>query len=141
MVSFDDLHTQNHQIAELAKVLNYLFEDREMCDTELACELFERYREKFEDHMDHNREIYSALYSGGGHEGGTTANRFMEGEREIKRVFHIYANRWCKRGLQIDDHGQFCRETEKMFQLVHDRIQAESEQLYPLARKAMATES
>ena len=134
MVSFDELHEQNHQIAELAKTLSYLFQDREMCDTGVTCELFERYRDKFDAHMSNNKEIYSKLLNNNSNSVRSTVDRFMEGEREIKRLFKKYADKWCKDGLRIGDHAQFVAETDEMFELVWARIQAESEQLYPLAR-------
>lgn len=134
MVSYDELHEQNHQIAELAKTLSYLFQDREMCDTSVTCELFERYRDRFDAHMNNNKEIYSALLNNNNNSVRATVDRFMEGEREIKRLFKKYADKWCKNGLHISDHQAFVKETDEMFELVWSRIQAESEQLYPLAR-------
>ena len=134
MVSFDELHQQNHQIAELAKTLSYLFQDREMCDSSVTCELFERYRDKFDAHMGHNTDIYTALLKNNNGSIRATVERFMEGEREIKRLFKQYAEKWCKDGLHIADHAEFVQETDKMFELVWSRIQAESELLYPLAR-------
>ena len=59
----------------------------------------------------------------------------IPGEKEIKRIFHNYKNKWCKAGLMINNHQEFRSESEVIFRLVQDRIQAESEQLYPLARK------
>ncbi|MBL4614834.1 MAG: hypothetical protein JKY27_08175 [Magnetovibrio sp.] len=134
MVSFDELHEQNHQIAELAKTLSYLFQDREMCDTGITCELFERYRDKFNEHMNNNKAVYSTLLNNNDHSGRNVAERFIEGEKEIKRLFKTYADKWCKNGLHIGDHAEFVKETDEMFDLVWNRIQAESEQLYPLAR-------
>lgn len=134
MVSFDELHEQNHQIAELAKTLSYLFQDRSMCDTGVTCELFERYRDKFDAHMGNNKEIYSALLNNNNNSVRSTVERFMEGEKEIKRLFKSYSDKWCKNGLMIADHDEFVKETDEMFELVWSRIQAESEQLYPLAR-------
>ena len=132
MVSIKELHEQNHQIAELSKILSYLFQDREMCDAEVTCELFERYRDKFFAHTSNNRGIYSQLLSHS--ENDATAYRFMEGEKELKRIFNQYQAKWCKNGLRIGDHIQFLIETEGMFKLVTQRIQAETEQLYPLVR-------
>ena len=121
MVSINELHEQNHQIAELSKILSYLFQDREMCDAEVTCELFERYRDKFFAHTSNNRGIYSKLLSNS--ENDATAYRFMEGEKELKRIFNQYQAKWCKNGLRISDHIQFLIETEGMFKLVRQRIQ------------------
>lgn len=134
MVSFDELNEQNHQIAELAKTLSYLFQDREMCDTGITCELFERYRDKFNEHISKNKAVYSTLLNNNDHSVRNVVERFIEGEKEIKRLFKTYAEKWCKDGLHIDDHAEFVKETDEMFELVWNRIQAESEQLYPLAR-------
>lgn len=134
MITIDELHEQNHQIAELAKTLSYLFQDREMCDTGIACELFERYRDKFVAHVGNNREIYSSLLRAHDNSSHKLADRFIEGEKELKRLFNSYEKKWCKKGLHIDDHDKFLQETSDMFDLVWDRIQAENEQLYPLVR-------
>jgi hypothetical protein len=67
-----------------------------------------------------------------------TANRFLSGSTEIKRIFNKYLKDWCSephRRLQIRDYDEFLNETEQMFALVLDRIQRETEHLYPLIRK------
>ncbi|PHS78240.1 MAG: hypothetical protein COB59_08155 [Rhodospirillaceae bacterium] len=136
MISIQELHEQNHQIAELAKTLSYLLQDREMCDTSIVGELFERYRKNFKEHMGHNTAIYAVLLNSDNPTARHLAERFMEGEKEIKRLFKRYANKWWKNGLHMTDHAVFLEETEDMFELVWERIQAESEQLYPTARAA-----
>ena len=138
MVSIKDLHEQNHQIAELAKTLSYLFQDREMCDTSVTCELFDRYRDKFDTHLANNKEIYSALLTDSGDDSRRVAERFMSGESELKRLLKNYADKWCKNGLHVDNHGEFLDETSELFDLVWSRIQAENEQLYPLMLDRLA---
>jgi hypothetical protein len=62
----------------------------------------------------------------------------MSGEVEIKKVFAEYLKKWCsKRGkeLRIGDYEAFAKETEEMFEMVLDRIQDESEKLFPLVRE------
>ena len=135
MISIRELHEQNHQIGELAKTLSFLFQDREMCDTGIACELFMRYREKFDAHMRHNEEIYAFLLNDGDGAVRKTAERFMSGEKEVKRLFKRYANKWCKDTLRIGDHDAFVTESDEIFELVWHRIQAENEQLYPQFRQ------
>ena len=50
-----------------------------------------------------------------------------------------YTRQWCPRSntdtLAIADHQRFHKETEEMFALVLDRIQNETEKLYPLVRE------
>jgi hypothetical protein len=57
---------------------------------------------------------------------------------EIRKIFSNYVKDWCSekdRELTIRDHAVFVKETEEMFGLVLDRIQRETEHLYPLIRK------
>lgn len=67
-----------------------------------------------------------------------TADRFLSGSSEIKRIFSAYLKEWCHTGRQeltIRDHDAFVRDTDEVFALVLDRIQRETELLYPLIRK------
>jgi hypothetical protein len=62
----------------------------------------------------------------------------MSGSKEIKRIYNNYLKRWCKKDtceLMIKDYGRFLGDTEELFESVLDRIQSETEQLYPLVRK------
>ena len=134
MIPLEHLHEQNHKIGELAKTLEYMFNDRELCDSTVSNELFDRYLKLFDEHMSHNKDIYATLLNHSDQTVRHTVEKFIEGEREIKRVFKDYSLKWCPKGLYIDDHDAFSAETEEMFNLVWERIQAESEQLYPLYR-------
>lgn len=134
MVTIKDMHEQNHQIAELAKTLSYLFQDREMCDTDVTCELFERYREKFDVHLTNNKEVYSVLLNNHGDHGRSVAERFISGEKELRKLLKDYRAKWCQNGLSVDNHDEFLSETSELFEMVWSRIQAENEQLYPLVR-------
>ena len=40
MIDIDHLNEQNHEIAELTKVLSYMINDREICDTDILNKLF-----------------------------------------------------------------------------------------------------
>jgi hypothetical protein len=62
------------------------------------------------------------------------ASRFMGGSREINRIFSTYLKKWCKvksKKLVIREYDRFMRDTEEMFAMVLDRIQDETEHLYP----------
>ena len=52
MVSFSDLHTQNHKITEISHVFQYLIRERAMCDTDCARDLFFDYVAKVRDHIE-----------------------------------------------------------------------------------------
>ncbi len=139
MTAFSKLHAQNHKITELSNVFLYLVQSREMCDTETACDVFFEYTAKVKEHIELvDRELCSRLISYPDQTVKNTADRFLSGSNEIKRIFHRYLKDWCnesKRRLTIRNHSEFLAETEQMFGLVLDRIQRETEHLYPLIRK------
>jgi hypothetical protein len=62
----------------------------------------------------------------------------MSGSHEVKRLFKDYLGKWsapASRSLRIRSHEEFVRETRDMMNIVLDRIQRETEHLYPLVRK------
>ncbi|HYQ72096.1 MAG TPA: hypothetical protein VET88_09245 [Gammaproteobacteria bacterium] len=139
MITYDELHTQNHSITELSNVLLYLFKERSMCDTGACCDLFYRYMDKVKDHIDLvDTNMYSKLLSSDDHEIQKLARNFMSGSQEIKRIMHDYTRTWCPRKrsdtLSIKDHDMFLKDSEEMFELILQRIQMETEKLYPLIR-------
>ncbi len=139
MTAFSKLHAQNHKITELSNVFLYLVQSREMCDTETACDVFFEYSSKVKEHIELvDRELCGKLISYPDQTVKNTADRFLSGSTEIKRIFNKYLKDWCsesKRRLTIRNHDAFLTETEQMFALVLDRIQRETEHLYPLIRK------
>jgi hypothetical protein len=82
--------------------------------------------------------MYSKLLGSGDQKLNNIANRFMGGSREINRIFSAYLKRWCKiknRELVIKEYDAFMQDTQEMFEIVLDRIQNETEHLYPAVRK------
>lgn len=144
MVTFAQLHEQNHRITELANVFAYLSRDRTMCDTETACRVFFDYAQQVREHMELvDKQLCGRLISHPDQAVRNTADRFLSGSSEIKRIFSAYLKDWCHAGrheLMIGDHDAFVRETEEVFSLVLDRIQRETELLYPLIRKLEGAE-
>jgi hypothetical protein len=139
MVSFETLHKQNHEITEISNVFRYLIKDRPMCDTQIACDLFFNYTKKTKEHMELvDKELCGRLISHDDQSVKNTASRFLSGSTEIKRIFADYIKDYCserQRRLNIKDYDAFVTETDQMFELVLDRIQRETEHLYPLIRK------
>jgi hypothetical protein len=139
MVSFETLHAQNHKITEISNVFRYLIQDRSMCDTQIACDLFFDYAKKAREHMELvDRELCGRLISHDDQSVKNTADRFLSGSSEIKRIFADYLKDHCserRHTLTIKDYDAFVTETNQMFDLVLDRIQRETEHLYPLIRR------
>jgi len=139
MVNYQELHRQNHKITELTNILQHLLGDRSLCDSEITCNLFFEYVAAVKDHMAvTDSEMYSTLLGASDQKLKNVANRFMGGSREINRIFSGYLKRWCKlrsKQLVIREYDAFMRDTQEMFDMVLERIQSETEHLYPAVRR------
>lgn len=139
MASFEELHRQNHKITELTNILQHLLGDRSLCDSDVTCDLFFQYVNAVKEHMAvTDSGMYSKLLGSGDQKLNNIANRFMGGSREINRIFSAYLKRWCKlknKELVIKEYDAFMQDTQEMFEIVLDRIQSETEYLYPAVRK------
>ncbi|WP_089727854.1 hypothetical protein [Candidatus Thiosymbion oneisti] len=139
MLTFSELHAQNHQITELSNVFLYLVKDRAMCDTTCARDVFFEYKRRVKEHIELvDQKLCGKLIAYSDLEIKNTADRFLSGSVEIRKIFSRYVKDWCSekhKVLTIRDHDKFVRETKEMFALVMDRIQRETEHLYPLIRK------
>ncbi len=139
MITYQQLHEQIHQITEISNVFLYLIDNRKMCDTQITCDLFFDYVEKVKEHLDiEDKTLYTIILKGGDDKARKTAENFLSGSVEIKRIFQDYLKKWSHKGkhkLVIANYDEFARETRDMFELVLNRFQDETEQLYPLARK------
>ena len=139
MLTYDHLNTQNDRITELTNVLSNLLSDRLLCDSTVTSELFFRYVDMVKEHLElTDSKLYSQLLTQGDNEITTTANRFMGGSKEIKRIFARYLKKWCqlqKQQLLVKNYDEFSTETHEIFDMVLDRIQDETEHHYPLVRR------
>lgn len=139
MVSFSDLHAQNHKITELSNVFLYLIRERPMCDTECARNLFFEYVKRVREHVELvDAQLCVRLIKSQDRDMKNLADRFLSGSMEIKRIFAAYLKDWCnerKGELKIADHDAFVADTNQMFSLVLDRIERETEHLYPVVRR------
>ncbi len=139
MITFAELHGQIHKITELSNVFLYLIQDRAMCDTACARDLFFEYKQRVKEHIELvDQKLCGKLISYPDQKVKNTADRFLSGSTEIKKIFSDYIKEWCSekdKTLTIRDHSEFVKESEEMFDLVLDRIQRETEHLYPLIRK------
>ncbi|HRJ51135.1 MAG TPA: hypothetical protein PLE99_00085 [Candidatus Thiothrix moscowensis] len=133
MISYMELHEQNHKITELSNVLSYLINERAMCDTAVSCELFFRYLNMVREHLEvEERELYQELLVHEDNDVRNTGRKFLSGSGEIKRIFDQYRKRWCKgKELRIRDHEAFVADTRELFGLVIRRIDDETVHLYP----------
>lgn len=144
MITFEQLHNENHKITELSNVFLYLVAERSMCDTEIACTVFFDYVEKVKNHLELvDKHLYTKLLNSPDPEVRQKADRFMSGSHEIKRLFKSYLSKWSSpahNSLRVRNHRKFVQETQDMMDIVLDRIQRETEHLYPLVKKVTGDE-
>lgn len=139
MVTYKFLNEQNHRITELSNVLSYLFKDRAMCDTDSCCSLFVNYVTLVKEHIDTvDKNMYSDLLGSPDEKLNNVAKNFMSGSVEVKKILKEFNRHWCplknKGELKIKDHEKFLNATDELFNIVLQRIQDETEHLYPLVR-------
>jgi hypothetical protein len=139
MITYEELHAQNHAITEISNVFLYLIEERSMCDTQITCDLFFDYVDKVKNHLEiQDLHMYNILLTKGDSESKNTAENFMSGSKEIKRIFQAWQKKWSNKqshALRISNYDQFKKETQQMFHFVLKRIQDETEHLFPLVKK------
>ena len=140
MISYEELNTQNDKITELSNVLSVLIKDRSICDSETCCNIFYNYMDQVNTHMHIvDTTLYTDLLGHSSSEANNTANNFMAGSQEIKKIMNTYVKKWCDKkchGLSIGaKHDLFLKDTDDMFEMILSRIQNEMEHLYPMARK------
>jgi len=139
MVTYKQLNEQNHRITELSNVLGYLFKDRSMCDTDSCCSLFMNYVTLVKEHIDTvDKNMYSDLLGSPDKKVNNVARNFMSGSVEVKKILKEFNRHWCplknKGELKIKDHEKFLKATDELFNIVLQRIQDETDHLYPLVR-------
>ena len=86
-----------------------------------------------------DKNLYGQLLNTDRVEVRNLVKNFMSGSQEINKLMNYYPKQWCphKRPdeLLVGNHELFLKETEGMFEMVLQRIQDETEKLYPLIRK------
>jgi uncharacterized protein YecA (UPF0149 family) len=140
MITYEELNTQNHHITELSNILSTLLKDRTMCDNSTCCDLFHSYIEQVKSHMDLvDKHLTGKLLSHDDVETRNIVKNFMSGSQEVRRITTRYIKDWCPNmkadSLAVANHERFYNDSEQMFALVLQRIQDETEKLYPLIRK------
>jgi hemerythrin-like domain-containing protein len=140
MITYAELNQQNDKITELSNVLSTLLKDRTMCSNSACCDLFSQYIDQVKQHLDLvDKNLYGELLSHSDHDIKHMVSNFMSGSQEIRRITNRYIKDWCPtmraESLAVANHERFYEDTEKMFNLILQRIQDETEKLYPLIRE------
>jgi hypothetical protein len=83
--------------------------------------------------------MYKDLLASPDEKVANVAKNFMSGSVEVKKILREFTHRWCpaskkKDSLHIKDHAEFLVDTDALFEIILQRIQDETEHLYPLVR-------
>ena len=143
MISYDELHAQNHKITELSNLLEHVLTERSLCDNGECCKLFSNYMDEVNRHMEAvDRNLYSELLLSEDAHINNAAKSFMNGTVEIRRIMKQYVSKWCNKadgqfvfGKSGKNYDQFLDDSSAMFHIILDRIQKETEGLYPLVQQ------
>ncbi|MDM8545111.1 hypothetical protein [Candidatus Venteria ishoeyi] len=136
---FDELNTQNDKITEISIILSHLITERSLCDNSITQALFFEYVTLVKEHLNtEDLHIFPVLLRCNDEHAQTAADNFMGGSVEIKRIFKSYLRKWCRRDhLMVGrKHEEFINDSRDMFRIVLERIQNETEKLYPMVRIA-----
>jgi len=138
MLSLDDLYQQNHRITEISQVVLYLAEKRDLCDSETVCGLFFEYLELVHDHLERVDQLVKRhLYTADTPQARNVARKLVADSTLLRRNFLQYVGRWTEAGrshMRVADHQAFLSDSQDLFEMFLDRLQRETELLYPLLR-------
>jgi len=140
MISYEELQAQNHKITELSNLLGHVLIERTLCDNGECCQIFSNYMREVNEHMEAvDCNLYSELLLSEDLRVKNAAKSFMQGTVEIRRIMKEYVLKWCSKSgkrFAFDEPGrdyeQFLDDSNAMFEIILDRIQKETEGLYPL---------
>ena len=140
MISYQELNAQNEKITELSKVLSILLKDRSICDSETCCKMFYNYMDHVNQHMQLvESDLYPSLLNDSTPGAKNTVSNFLGSSQGVRHIMSDYVRKWCNKkqqGLLIgQNHDDFIKDTDDMFESILNRIQDETENLYPMVRK------
>ena len=140
MVPNDELNEQIHHITELSNVLRHLLKDRAICDSKTCCNLFSNYMKTIENHIDAvDKQVYGDMLSSQDTHISNVARNFMAGSVMVKKILRDFSRLWCAdknhSAFKIHSYARFIEDTDKLFEIVLQRVLYETEHLYPLVRQ------
>ena len=136
MITFQEINHQNHKILERINIISYMIKDRTICDSDVTCDLFFDLMDRIKSQMDvEERELYKDMLTHNDSTIKTTADNFLSGAAEIRRVYKHYMKRWChNKNLRIKNYDNFVQETDDFLDLIQLRIIDKTEKFYPVVR-------
>ena len=133
MYTLSELKKQNQEISDLIEVISTLIKEHKLMNNPFVCDLVTRFNEKVWMHLVfEENSIYTELAKHHNPKISEIASEFHESSRIIRKDFSAYMKQWCK--ASGEDHHQqaFCEQTEIMLQKIKDRIDYETNKMFPL---------
>jgi hypothetical protein len=138
MINLTLLHTQIHKITETSQVFLYLAENRALCDTETACRLFFDFLQQVEAHLhDVDKLVKKRLLTSQSPWAKNLAHKLIADASLLQRNLDHYLAHWTaasRNDIRIANHQDFVADSQELFGLILDRVQRETEYLFPLLR-------
>lgn len=135
MIPLDRLKAQHQEIEELMTVLTLLMHDGNARTTRITRDLFRLLSEKLKEHITlEDGTLYKELLVHGDPEVQRVARNFLSGSHHLMRCLGDYMKRACTPESTDGECAAFVEETETVFSLIGQRIQAEESKFYPLAQ-------
>lgn len=133
MYTLAELKKQNQEISDLANVLDVLITDKQLINNPFVCELVSRFNEKVWMHLVfEENSLYCELASHQDPHISKLAEDLHTTTRAIKKDFSDYLKLWCKSSGADHYQQAFCRQTPEILNKVRQRIQFETEKIFPL---------
>ncbi len=139
MIDFTALHEQNHRITEAAQVLMYLAQERAVCDADTTRQVFQDAIGMIDKHLTGVDRLIKRLLLAHPDPRDQNLGRKLSAESALLRSnFDKYAQRWTcgkRKEFQIRDHQRFVEDTQELFSLMLERIERETELIFPLLKR------
>lgn len=133
MVNVEELKKENQEINDVISVLSDLIPNPDLRENPVFCELLKRFSDKVNMHLAHEgRAVYSELLTHGDSEGKEVAAKFMNNTSQLKKFLTDYSRHWCHKPANSGDHEDFVGQTKEIFHLVNERINLETNRLFPI---------
>jgi len=136
MYTLDELKRQNQEISDLIDVLSVLMNEVKLRKNPYVCQLVSSFNEKVWMHLVfEDNTIYSELARHHNPDISALAKDFHESARQIRKHFSHYVKLWCQTSTDSGDHEAFIEQSNKIFELIRQRVRYESEEMFPLIEK------
>lgn len=137
MIPLEEFEKENKEITDLCEVLSKLVQDHALRSNLVVCELFDRFMSRVNEHIAHeDRVIYGDLLAKHTPEADKLASHFLGNTQELKRICNSYKKDWCRAPHAEEDHDQYIKDSMDIFKLVCDRIEFETNKIFPIFKNA-----